>query len=292
MGAALGGNRYGKSGIRLVRVERGADRHELVDLTIDVALEGDFGAAYVAGDNAAVLPTDTMRATVYAFAGEGPVGEPEELGLRLAGHFVETVPAATTATVRLAAAAWARIEVDGAPHPHAFTGEQSSARRTVTVTRSAAAAWVVAGVADLLVLKTAGSAFEGFLSDRYTTLRPTRDRILATAVTARWRYGTLEVDWAKAFGSARRALLETFAVHDSHSLQHTMYAMGEAALREVPEIAEVRLSMPNRHHFLIDLAPYGLAGRDEVFVATDRPFGLIEGTILRDGAPPAGRAWE
>jgi urate oxidase len=292
MGARLGGNRYGKSGIRLVRVERGAGRHELVDLTADISLEGDFGAAYLDGDNAAVLPTDTMRGTVYAFAGEGPVGEPEAFGLRLAGHFVDTVPAATTARVHLAAAAWDRIEADGEPHPHAFTAAGGGSPRTATVTRSGDEAWVVAGVAGLVVLKTAGSAFEGFLRDRYTTLEPARDRILATAVTARWRYATLEVDWAKAFGSARRALLETFALHDSRSLQQTLYAMGEAVLAAVPEAAEVRLTMPNRHHLAVDLAPYGLANRDEVFVATDRPYGLIEGGVVRDGAPPAGRAWE
>ncbi len=291
MTASLGGNRYGKSGIRLVRVQRGADRHELVDLTVDVSLEGDFDASYVAGDNTEVLPTDTMRGTVYAIAGEGPVGEPEAFGLRLAGHFVEAVPAATTARVRLTAAPWARIEAAGSPHPHAFL-QTGGGLRTATVTREGTAAWVVAGIADLVVLKTAGSAFEGFLTDRWTTLEPARDRILATAVSARWRYATLEVDWAKASDAARRALLETFAVHDSRSLQHTLYAMGRALLGEVPEIAEVRLTMPNRHHLPVDLAPYGLAGRDEVFVATDRPFGLIEGGVHRDGAPPAGRAWE
>ncbi len=291
MTATLGGNRYGKSGIRLVRVDRGPDRHELVDLTVDVSLEGDFGASYLAGDNSAVLPTDTMRGTVYAFAGEGPVGEPEAFGLRLASHFVETVPAATAATVRLGAAPWARIEAGGSPHPHAFTAA-AGGTRTATVTRSRTAVWVVAGVADLLVLKTAGSAFEGFHSDSYTTLEPARDRILATAVSARWRYGALEVDWAKAFESARRTLMETFAVHDSRSLQHTLYAMGEAVLGEVPEIAEIRLTLPNRHYLPVDLAAYGLAGRDEVLVATDRPFGLIEGSVLRDGAPPPGRAWE
>ena len=293
MTATLGSGRYGKSGIRLVRVRRGADRHELVDLTIDVSLEGDFAASYLAGDNAAVLPTDTMRGTVYAFAGEGPVGEPEAFGLRLAAHFVETVPAATTARVRLVAAPWARVEAGGSPHPHAFVAT-GGGLRTATVTREGAAAWVVAGVTGLVVLKTAGSAFEGFLTDRWTTLEPTRDRILATAVTARWRYATLAVDWAKASESARRALLETFARHDSRSLQHTLYAMGEAVLGAVPETAEVRMTLPNRHHLPVDLNPYGQGpgGRDEVFVAIDRPSGLIEGSVLHDGAPPPGRAWE
>jgi urate oxidase len=291
MSARLGGNRYGKSGIRLVRVDRAADRHELVDLTVDVSLEGDFDACYVAGDNADVLPTDTMRGTVYAFAGQRPVGEPEAFGLRLANHFVETVPAATTARVHLVAAPWARVEAGGPPHPHAFTAAGDGSR-TATVTRSGAAVWVVAGIADLPLLKTAGSAFEGFLSDPYTTLEPARDRILATTLTARWRYGTLEVDWAKSFELAQQLLLRTFAEHDSQSLQHTLYAMGSMVLWHLTEIAEVRLSMPNRHHVPVDLTPYGLAGHDEVLVATDRPFGLIEGTVLRDEAPPAGRAWE
>jgi urate oxidase len=290
MGAVLGHNRYGKSGIRLVRVTRHADRHELVDLTVDIALEGDFAATHLTGDNAAVLPTDTMRGTVYAFAGEGPLGEPEAFGLRLAGHFVDSVPAATRARVHLVEAPWGRVEVSGGPHPHAFVGT-GPARRTATVTRDSGDAWVVGGVEDLLVLKTTGSAFEGFLEDRYTTLEETDDRILATAVTARWRYANLEVDWAKAATEVRALLLEAFAGHRSRSLQQTLYAMGEAVLAGRPEVAEVRMTMPNKHHLLVDLAPYGLRNDHEVFVATDRPFGLIEGTVARDGAPPAGAAW-
>jgi urate oxidase len=159
------------------------------------------------------------------------------------------------------------------------------------VTRLGGDAWVVAGVAGLTVLKTSGSAFEGFLTDRYTTLRETDERILATEVTASWRYGSPEVGWAGAAERARRALLEAFAAHDSRSVQHTLYAMGEAVLAAGPEIAEVRLTLPNRHHLPVDLSPYGLANRNEVFVATDRPYGVIEGTVLREGAPAAGAAW-
>jgi urate oxidase len=290
MGAVLGHNRYGKSGIRLVRVTRGGDRHELVDLTVDVALEGDFAATHLTGDNAAVLPTDTMRGTVYAFAGEEPVGEPEAFGLRLAGHFVQSVPAATRARVHLVQHPLVRIEAAGVPHPHAFAGT-GAGRRTATVTRDGGDAWVVAGLDDLLVLKTTGSAFEGFLKDRYTTLEETDDRILATVVTARWRYATLEVDWAEAAAGVRRLLLEAFAGHHSRSLQQTLYAMGEAVLAGRPEVAEVRMTMPNKHHLPVDLTPYGLRNTGEVFVATDRPFGLIEGTVARDGAPPAAAAW-
>jgi urate oxidase len=287
----LGANRYGKSGIRLVRVDRAAAWHDLVDLTIDVTVEGDFAAAYVDGDNSNVLPTDTMRGTVYALAGEGPVGEPEAFGLRLASHLLGTMPAAWLARVGLVADPWSRIEVGTSPHPHAFTAG-AGGRRTATVTSTGPEAWVVAGVTDLVLLKTAGSAFEGFLRDRFTTLEETRDRILATSVAARWRYSGTDADWSKSFEAARRALVEAFATHDdSRSLQHTLYVMGEAVLAACPEVDEVRMVMPNRHHVLVDLEPYGQSNDGSVFVATDRPFGVIEGEVVRPGAAPAARAW-
>jgi urate oxidase len=287
----LGGNRYGKSGIRLVTIDRGVGSHSLTDLTVDVTVEGRFADAYVAGDNSGVLPTDTMRGTVYALAGEGPVGEPEAFGHRLASHFLDTLPGATLVRVDLVADPWARIETSGGPHPFAFTGG-AGGRRTASVTRAGTNAWVVAGVTGLVVLKTAGSAFEGFLRDRFTTLEETGDRILATEVAARWRYGGAVADWSKSFETARRTLLATFANHDdSRSLQHTLYVMGEALLEACPEVDEVRMVMPNRHHVPVDLALYGMRNQGTVFVATDRPFGVIQGEVVRPGAPAAGRAW-
>lgn len=287
----LGGNRYGKSGIRLVTVDQGVGSHSLTDLTVDVTVEGRFANAYVAGDNSGVLPTDTMRGTVYALAGEGPVGDPEAFGHRLASHFLDAMPGATLVRVDLVADPWARIETGGGPHPFAFTGG-AGGRRTASVTRAGTDAWVVAGVTGLVVLKTAGSAFEGFLRDRFTTLEETGDRLLATEVAARWRYGGTVADWSKSFETARRSLLEAFANHDdSRSLQHTLYVMGEALLEACPEVDEVRMVMPNRHHVPVDLAPYGMRNQGTVFVATDRPFGVIQGEVVRPGAPAAGRAW-
>ena len=287
----LGGNRYGKSGIRLVTIDRGVGSHSLTDLTVDVTVEGRFADAYVAGDNSGVLPTDTMRGAVYALAGQRPVGEPEAFGHRLASHFLDTMPGATLVRVDLVADPWARIETSGGPHPFAFTGG-AGGRRTASVTRAGTDAWVVAGVTGLVVLKTAGSAFEGFLRDRFTTLEETGERILATEVAARWRYGGAVADWSKSFETARRTLLGAFANHDdSRSLQHTLYVMGEALLEACPEVDEVRMVMPNRHHVPVDLAPYGMSNQGTVFVATDRPFGVIQGEVVRPGAPAAGRAW-
>jgi urate oxidase len=284
MAIVLGDNRYGKAETRLLRVTRHVDRHEIRELTVGVALEGDFEAAHLRGDNSAVLPTDSQKNTVYAFAADAPVGEIEDFALRLARHFVSTSEAVRRATVQIDERPWEHVEVGGGRHPHAFrlAGEERRQARAVV---DAGGARVAAGLDGLLVLKSGGSEFRGFARDRYTTLQETSDRILATAVTARWRFATPDADWAASFAGARAALLARFASHHSLSLQQTLYEMGRAALEARPELVEIRLSLPNRHHFEVELAAFGVAGRNEVFQIADRPYGLIEGTVRRDGAP-------
>ena len=289
MGIVLGDNRYGKAEIRLVHVTRRGERHDIRDLTVHVALSGDFEAAHLAGDNAGVLPTDSQRNTVYALAAEAPPGEIEEFALRLGRHFVASHAPVERAVIRVEEQPWSRIPVAGAPHPHAF--QRGCERRLAVVTCRAGDARVVSGLDDLVVLKSTGSEFRGFARDRYTTLAEADDRILATAVSARWRHREADAEWAGSFAEARRALLETFARRYSRSLQQTLYEMGRALLEALPEVAEVRLTLPNLHHVAVDLAPFGLAGAspggDAVYLATDRPHGLIEGTVRRDDAPAA-----
>jgi urate oxidase len=271
-------NRYGKSRVRLVKLRRSRDPHEIVDLTIDVLLEGAFDSVYVDGDNAACLATDTMKNTVYALARQDPIVNVESFGLRLAEHFIATPH---VARVRLSAIEhrWDRLTVDGRPHPHAFV-QPGGEQWTAVVTCDRDRREVVSGLANLVVLKTTDSAFAGFPRDRFTTLPETTDRILATAVTTTWRYASASADFSVR-DRIRTALLETFAAHDSRSVQHTLYAMGEAALAACGEIVEITLSLPNRHHLLVDLAPFGLDNPNEIFVATDQPYGLIEATIRR-----------
>jgi urate oxidase len=285
----LGDNQYGKAETRVVRITRHDARHEIKDLNVSVALSGDFEASHLTGDNSNIVPTDTQKNTVYAFAGD-EIGEIEDFALRLARHFVHEHAAVYRARVTIEEYRWSRIDVAGSPHAHAFHragGEQRLAMATCTDD----ADWVVAGLSDLVVLKSAGSEFWGFPKDRYTTLPETRDRILATAVTARWRYEGVDHDWSRSFAEARRILLETFATKHSLALQQTLYAMGEAVLGARSEVAEIRLSMPNKHHFAVDLTPFGLDNENEVFYASDRPYGLIEGTVTRDDATEAGFAW-
>jgi urate oxidase len=283
MAIRLGDNQYGKAQTRLLRVDRDADEHRVIDLNVTTTLAGDLAATHLTGDNTGVLPTDTQKNTVYAFARDG-VGEIEDFALRLARHFVDTAPTIRRARVRVEQYGWDRLG------HHSF--RRAAGIRLTTATYDGADAWLVSGVDDLVLMNTTGSEFHGFHKDRFTTLPEATDRILATAVSASWRLAsTRPRDWSGSYAGTVAALLEAFAGTHSLSLQQTLHAMGSRALSTRDELAEIRLSLPNKHHFLVDLAPFGLDNPGEVFFAADRPYGLIEGSVLRDDAPDAGLAW-
>ncbi|HLJ02243.1 MAG TPA: urate oxidase [Solirubrobacteraceae bacterium] len=280
MAIALTHNNYGKSEIRLVKVVRRPDHHELRDLTVDVSLEGDFDAAHIEGDNTGLLATDTMRNTVYALAKEDPIESIESFGVRLVEHFIAASPAVQRARVRVVEHPWARLEVDGRPHEHAFQ-RGNGGERVATVVGDGAEIRVEAGIDDLLVLKTTDSGWEGFVRDRYTSLAETSDRILATVITARWSYGRADVDYGQAWHDVHRVILETFGDHYSPSVQFTLHRMGRAVLEAVPEVDRIHFSLPNKHHLRYDLERFGLENENEIFHATTEPYGLIEGTVER-----------
>jgi urate oxidase len=287
MSFVLGHNQYGKAENRVVRVFRDRDPHELVDYNVSIALSGGQGAPHLTGDNSPVLPTDTQKNTVYAFAAEDDVvAQPESFGIRLARHFVDSAEPITWARVKLEMYPWTRLG-----DPHAFVRDGRHVR-TATVTYDGSATRVVSGVKDLVLLKTTDSEFWGYLQDQYTTLQPTGDRVMATSLLAQWLHTDADVDWGKSHEDVLAALQDTFAGHHSLALQHTLYEMGSAALTGQPEIAEVRFSAPNKHHFLYDLARFGLDNDNEVFHADDRPYGLIETTVRRDGAPDSAGAFD
>jgi urate oxidase len=252
----LGHNSYGKSGVRLVKVKRGAGRHDLWDLDVAVALEGDFEAAYVEGDNAGLLATDTMRNTVYALARDHLTGSIEEFGLALVDHFLEAGPTVDRAEVTITQFPWNRIEVDGRGHEHSFV--RASGERTAKVTGAEGGdRSVKAGFDNLLVMKTTQSGWEGFLKERFTTLPD------------------------GLWGGVRDRILATFTDHYSPSVQNTLYRIGKAVLEAFPEVEKIRLSFPNKHHIPYDLSRFGMENPNEVFWATDEPYGLIEGTVER-----------
>lgn len=292
MGVTLGHNQYGKAETRVVRVFRDADPHEIADYNVSVALSGDFADVHLTGDNTKCLTTDATKNTVNAFAKEAgdAVRQPESFGIALAKHFVDDVSQVSRVRIKLEQYPWDRLQSGGTPHPHAFA-RRGSYVRTATITYGdSGQPWVVSGVRDLTVLKTTDSEFHTFYQDKYTTLEPTTERIMATSVTAQWLHTDTSVEWGESFEKTLATLSSTFAGHHSLALQQTMYAMGENIINEQPEIAEVRFSLPNKHHFLIDLSPFAVENKNEVFHADDRPYGYIEGTVRRDDAPNPGSA--
>lgn len=272
--------RYGKADVRLVKVQRTGATHHLHDINVTVALEGDFSAAYTEGDNRHLLATDTMRNTVYAFAKDHPLDAIEAFGADVARHFLTTGPTVRTAEIRLTEYPWNRISVDGAAHPHAFT--RGAGERTAVVRGDADRLHISAGVADLLVLKTTQSGWEDFYRDEYTTLADTNDRIFATAISAEWEYAaTASLDYNATWAGVRDQILTTFTDHYSPSVQNTLYRMGHAVLERFPPITRIRFALPNKHHLLFNLAPFGRDNANEIFHVTSEPYGLIEGVVER-----------
>ncbi|MFJ1460564.1 factor-independent urate hydroxylase [Nocardia sp. N2S4-5] len=294
MAIQLGPNQYGKAENRLVRVHRDAARHSIRDLNVSTSLRGRFADAHITGDQRDILPTDTQKNTVFAFAKERGVAAIEDFGLTLADHFIARCPGADGARVEIDEYAWDRIPVDGLGHDHSFVRSGGGVRTTVINVDGVGPdrrAFVVSGIKDLVVLKSTGSEFHGFFKDKYTTLAETDDRIMATSLVARWRYDHTDVDWDKSYESIRSILLRQFAAVHSYALQQTLYSMGRAVLEQHREVAEIRFSAPNKHHFLYDLGPFGVDNPGEVFIAADRPYGLIEATVERDDATEPGAAW-
>jgi urate oxidase len=285
----LSADRYGKARIRLVTVKRDETRHDLRDLTVTVALEGDFEAAHVAGDNANVIATDTMKNTVYALAKDRLTGPPDAFAAEVARHFAG-YPQVRRAIVDVQAHAWERITTPAGPAPDAFV-RSGAGTRTARVTATPDGLAFEAGIEDLVVMKTAKSAFVGFERDGYTTLAEADDRLMATKVTATWGYDAAATGAASGGGPgfdfdggharAVERLLATFADHQSASVQASIWIIAGAMLDADPAIDWVRMVLPNLHHWTVDLSPFGLDNPGEVFVATTEPHGLIDATVRR-----------
>lgn len=290
----LGQNQYGKAEVRVVKVTRDNDRHEIEDLNVSSQLRGDFSAAHLAGDNAHVVPTDTQKNTVFAFARAG-IGSPEQFLLRLADHFTSSFEWVEGGRWSAESYEWERIAVGGAAHDHSFV-RKGQETRTAVVLAEGAQRHIIAGLKGLTVLKTTQSGFVGYPRDRYTSLQETTDRILATEVTARWRYvpgvEATGLDFNGIYDDVKRLLLEEFTRRYSAALQTTLFDMGRVVLEAHPEIAEIRMSMPNKHHFVVDLAPFELDNPNEVFFASDRSYGLIEAAVTREAQAEVPQAWE
>jgi urate oxidase len=280
--ALLAENRYGKSKVRLVKVTRRDGVHTVREWSVDILIRGNYESCFRSGDNSDVLPTDTMKNTVYSVARDSGATCIEDFAKELITHFLTGYAQAEEVSVAIKEKLWSRVAVDGQGHPTTFQQESGELQTTSVHGARGSAASVSSGLSGLIILKTADSAFEGYIKDRLTTLRETSDRLFGTDVTASWVYETDSPDFAVARATIRTALLKAFAEHKSLSVQHTLFAMAEAALAQADTISEITLTMPNKHCLLIDLAPFGQGNPNEIFVPTEEPHGYIEARVARD----------
>ena len=280
-------NAYGKNAINLSKIIRHPDRHEIRQVSVNISLQGDFETVHTIGDNTNVLPTDTMKNTVYALAKDQFSDSPEEFGIGLANHFLSRNPQVSEVKVELTECCWSRMVFDGKPHPHSFLNGGSE-KHTACIIHNRHGLNITAGIRDLLILKTTDSGFENYIRDDYTTLKETADRIFSTECEVSWKYKaghtdkTGQSDFTSLYEHIRLNLLQTFATHKSLSVQHTLFAMGENVLKEFGAVREITLKMPNRHHILFNLEQFGMENQNEVFIATDEPYGYITGTVVRE----------
>jgi urate oxidase len=279
--ARLAENKYGKSRVRLVKVTRGESAHEIKDWNVNILFEGDYDSCFESGDNSNILPTDTMKNAVYSLARDSSANSIEKFAKELVDYFLSTNSAVARVSVEIAEKTWEHVLVGGEPHPTSFR-QRDSDQRTTLVTRSRnGEPMVVSGLKNLVILKTANSAFTGYIKDRLTALRESSDRLFGTEVTAKWTYSGAALPFEEVRSQITQTLLSSFANHDSLSVQHTLFAMGEAVLAAVHSVAEITLTMPNRHCLLVNLEPFGQDNPNEIFVPTDEPHGTIEALIVR-----------
>jgi urate oxidase len=277
-------NRYGKSRVRLMKVTRQPEGNDLLEWTVQVLLQGDFDAAHYEGDNRKILPTDTMKNTVYSVARSSTATSMEAYAMELIDFLLGRNPQVASAEVKIESALWKRIKIGGGLHRDSFLKGSGELQMTRVERERDGRFAIESGLENLVILKTAKSGFEGFIKDSLTTLQETSDRLFGTALTAAWRYGDGipgSFDFTATRDAQRDAMLKTFAEHDSRSVQQTLYAMAESALEAAPEVREIQLTMPNKHCLLVDLSRFGQDNPNEIFMPTDEPSGYIEARVRR-----------
>jgi urate oxidase len=276
----LAENTYGSSQIHLLRVSKQQGRHDIREMSLSIRFEGDFDAAHTQGDNRKILPADTMSNTVYALARQHSIEPLENFGQHLIEHFLTYNPQVHSVVIEATEGIWTRLPHGGKPHASAFASGGNE-QRIGLLSGTRGGTQVRAGIRNLAVLKTTKASFQDFKKDPYTTLQEDRDSILSTIIGADWLYSEEEPEFGALWHAVKKMLLETFAEHESHSLQHTLYAMGEAILSNFENISEIHLSLPSKQFYLADLAPLGMDNPGAVFLPTGEPHATIEATLRK-----------
>jgi urate oxidase len=271
---------YGKDQVRVMRIDRQHDRHEVRELTVRAMVTGNFDGAFTHADNSTSVATDTVKNIINVVARENLTLNTELFCAAVAQRLLDTYKSVETATVTGRETKWARLTVDGTPHVHSFQLDNNGKPfAKVVATRSGNT--VESGVSGFTFLKSTQSGWENYIQDKYTTIPETPDRIASTAMEASWRWRATPADYEAANAKILATLLNVFATTYSCSIQDSLYRMGIAALEAVTELSDISMACPNKHYLLVNLAPFGLENNNQVFVATSEPSGQIECTVGR-----------
>ena len=273
-------HRYGKGRVRVMRIHRDGDRQEVSQLNIKAMLEGDFSRTFTHADNSVTVSTDTIKNIVNVVARENTGLSPEEFCQVLAKRYLDSYPQASKVSIVSHETKWSRLSFGGKPHPHSFVLD-SNGRPTVQVEATRTASSLVSGIDGFAFMKATQSGWEMYLKDCYTTIPETNDRLCATSMVATWKWSRKPASYQAANTKILDTLLEVFSTTYSYSVQDSLYRMGEAALAAVPEISEISMACPNMHYILLNLSPFGLDNKNDVFLPTDEPHGQIECTVGR-----------
>lgn len=274
---------YGKSRVRIMRVNRELPRHEVRELNVQVMLEGEFSASFTSSDNSKVIATDSIKNIVNILARQHPALENEVFAGCVADYFLEKYPHVAAVNVAAAETKWDRLEINGAPHDHAFT-KDANGQPGITLAATRAGKKLASGISGFTYLKSTESGWENYLMDEVTTLKPTGDRIFSTAMDASWVWSATPASYAVANAAIIGAMMHVFATSYSPSVQNSLYLMASAALAAVPEIAQISLACPNKHYIPLNLTAFGLDNPNIAFMPTDEPHGQIECTVARGRA--------
>jgi len=274
-------NRYGKGRVRVMRIHRDGDRHEVSQLNVKAMMEGDFAQTYTHADNSNSVSTDTIKNIVNIVARENTGLGTEEFCQVLAKKYLDTYPQIASVSIAAHETKWSRLSFGGKPHPHSFILDSNGKPFVEVMSVRGGASTLASGIDGFTFMKSTQSGWENYVKDSYTTIPPTNDRMCATSMVASWKWSAKPASYAATNSKILATLLEVFGTTYSASVQDSLYRMGEAALAAVPEISEISMACPNMHFILMNLSAFGLDNNNDVFLPTDEPHGQIECTVGR-----------
>jgi len=288
----LGYNKYGKANVKFLRVVKETPKHLVHEVKAKMQLEGDFNESFETGNNRQVVPTDTMKNSLYIYAKKFNLNCLEEWAIEVGKDMLQRHNQISVVNLELEESNWERIKINGIEHNHAFLKREGIRFATMKMQRNGQIK-LNCGIKDLIIMKSTQSGFENYVKDEYTTLVETKDRVFCTKLFVSWEFNVSKpskIDFNSIYSNNLNLSLQTLAGQDplkgeySGSVQQTLFQLGKKILQQNNSIDRVFISLPNVHYFLVHFQRFktNLTNQNEVFETFDGPHGLIEAVVERN----------